>query len=185
MNIHGERVVLRAIEDADLDLLHAWGNDPEIWARLGGWHFPTSRRDTAAWIAGACTATDRRFGVTLDGVLIGTANLMDLDWKNRHAFHGLMLGPVEVRGRGIGTDAVRAVMRYAFRELGLERLDSAIIEGHEASLALYVGRCGWRVEGRQRRWYFRAGAWWDRLLIGITREDWEVGRGGERAPTPR
>ncbi len=184
MNIHGDRVVLRAPEDSDLDLLHAWANDPEIWSRLGGWHFPTSRRDTAAWIANASDATNRRFAVTLDGALIGTTNLLDLDWKNRHAFHGLMLAPMEARGRGIGTDTVRAVMRYAFAELGLERLDGAIIEGHEASLALYVTRLGWTVEGRQRRWYHRAGRWWDRLLVGITRDDWAAAEAARTAPTP-
>ncbi|WP_426955159.1 GNAT family N-acetyltransferase [Muricoccus radiodurans] len=164
--------MLRAIEESDLDPLHAWGNDPEIWQRLGGWHFPTSRRDTAAWVARASDAANQRFAVTLDGALVGTANLVEIDWKNRHAFHGMMLGSIEARGRGVGTDTVMAVMRYAFDELGLERLDGAIIEGHAASIALYCRRCGWQVEGRQRRWYFRQGQWFDRLLVGVTREDY-------------
>jgi RimJ/RimL family protein N-acetyltransferase len=76
------------------------------------------------------------------GPLIGTANLVELDWKNRHALHGMMLGLADLRGRGYGRDTVMALMRYALDELGLERLDGNIIEFNQASLRLHVGRCG-------------------------------------------
>ena len=36
------------------------------------------------------------------GALLGTANLVDLDWKNRHATHGVMLGDPAMRGRRVG-----------------------------------------------------------------------------------
>jgi len=30
MNIHGKKIILRAIEEEDLALIHQWSNDPEI-----------------------------------------------------------------------------------------------------------------------------------------------------------
>lgn len=51
------------------------------------------------------------------------ATLRDIDWKNRKAHHGMKLANKERRGKGIGTDTVMAIMRYAFDELGLNRLD--------------------------------------------------------------
>ena len=70
------------------------------------------------------------------------------------------------------SDTVMTVMRYAFEELHLERLDGDIIEHNEASVRLYVGRCGWKEEGRQRRWHFRQGRYWDKIIVGVTRDDY-------------
>ena len=64
--------------------------------------------------------------------LVGTANLVEIDWKNNHAFHGMVLGDVDVRGKGIGLDAIMAVKRYAFEELHLPRLDGSMIEYNSA-----------------------------------------------------
>ena len=175
MSIPGKHVRLRAVEERDLPLLHAWANDEALWANLGGWRFPSGFEATKAWFASLRTdPLNHRFVIETraDGAVIGTANLVDIDWKNRHALHGMMLGPADLRGRGFGRDTVMAVMRYAFDELGLERLDGDIIEYNEASYRLYVGKCGWREEGRQRRWHYRQGRFWDRIIVGVTRADY-------------
>lgn len=175
MGIEGRTIRLRAPEGTDLPLLHAWANDQALWENLGGWRFPSNLDSARAWLASqGSDPLNHRFVIETrdEGQVIGTANLVDLDWKNRHAFHGMLLGPVDVRGRGYGRDTVMTVMRYAFDELGFERLDGDIIEFNEASYRLYVEKCGWREEGRQRRWHFRKGRFWDRILVGVTREDY-------------
>ncbi len=176
MHINGKRTILRAIEESDLSLFNEWGNDPELWRLLGGWHFPVSRVSTKAWFDKMQgDQFNLRLAITTkeDG-LVGLSNLLDLDWKNRHAFHGMMLGNPNARGKGVGLDAVMAVMRYAFDELGLERLDGSMIEYNQASISLYCGKCGWKEEGRQRNWYYREGRYWDKLVVGITRNDYRV-----------
>jgi RimJ/RimL family protein N-acetyltransferase len=173
--ILGKVVGIRAVEEADLPLLHQWANDAEIWSNLGGWRFPSSFDSIEQWFAGLKNdQLNHRWVIqTMDEPrVIGTTNLVNIDWKNNHAFHGMMLGPVDLRGRGYGRDTVMAVMRYAFDELHLERLDGDIIEYNEASLRLYVGRCGWKEEGRQRRWHFRGGRYWDKIVVGVTRDDY-------------
>lgn len=176
MNIRGKRVLLRAIEETDLELLHQWSNDPDIWYLLGGWHFPSSLESTKSWFQGLKSDhLNQRFAIeTPELGLIGTANLVDIDWKNNHAFHGMMLGDKDNRGKGYGTDTIMAVMRYAFEELHLERLDSTIIEYNEASVNVYVNKCGWKIEGRQKRWYFRKNRYWDRIIVGVTRDDYDA-----------
>jgi RimJ/RimL family protein N-acetyltransferase len=175
MNILGRQVRLRALEPADAPLLHRWANDPEIWRLLGGWHFPTSLAGTLKWLDGLpADRLNLRFGVERlsDGVLLGTANLVDIDWKNGHAEHGLVLGDPASRGQGYGADTVMAMMRYAFETLRLDRLNSDVIAYNEASLQLFTRKCGWREEGRQRGWHFRDGRRWDRVLIGVTADDY-------------
>lgn len=174
MNITGKHVTLRAVEREDLPLLHRWANDPEIWYMLGGWHFPSNLDYMEKWQQELKSdRLNQRLVIDVPGQgVVGTANLVDIDWKNRNAFHGMMLGDKDVRGKGYGVDTVMAVMRYAFEELGLERLDGSMIENNVASLNLYLGKCGWKEEGRQRNWYFRKNRYWDRILVGVTRGDY-------------
>lgn len=174
MNILGKSVVLRSIEMEDLVLLHQWANDPEIQYWLGGWHFPTNMEDQKKWFQSLnVVSVHQRFAIeTKEHGLIGTANIVDIDWKNKNAFHGMLLGDKEIRGKGYAVDAVMAVMKYSFEELGLNRLDGSMIEYNEASLKMYIGKCGWKEEGRQRNWYFRKNRYWDRINVGVTKEDY-------------
>lgn len=175
MSLYGRKVRLRALEPGDVERLHLWANDPALWRLLGGWQFPASQTSTRAWLDGlAADRLNQRYGIERldDGQLLGTTNLVSIDWKNGTASHGMMLGAKEFHGKGYGVDTVMAMMRYAFEELRLERLDSDIIEYNAASQRLYIGKCGWREEGRQRGWHFREGRRWDRILIGVTRQDY-------------
>ena len=91
MNIEGKNVYLSAIEQEDLDLLQKWSNDPEIQYWLGEWHFPVNKNDTQKWYLNlSVNSTNQRFSIfTKDLGLIGTANLVEIDWKNKNAFHGM------------------------------------------------------------------------------------------------
>ncbi len=174
MDIIGKTVRMRAIEEEDLETLHGWANDPELGSLLAGWHFPYSRDSQRRWFESLKDDTlNQRWAIDAPDLgLIGMANLVDIDWQNNHAFHGMLLGDTQIRGRGFGGDTVMAVMRYAFDELHFERLDGAIIEYNSASLGLYCGKCGWREEGRLRSWYHRKGRYWDKVLVGVTRKDY-------------
>lgn len=174
MNIKGKLVTLRAIEREDLPLLNQWANDPEIQYWLGGWHFPTNLDDQQKWYSSlSANSLHQRFIIeTRDLGIIGTANLIDIDWKNRHAHHGMMLGDKEIRGKGYAVDTVMAIMKYAFEELGLVRLDGSMIEYNVASIKMYLGKCGWKEEGQKKNWYFRKNRFWNSIIVGITKEDY-------------
>jgi len=173
MSIQGKIVTLRAIEPDDLRLIHKWSNDPEIEQLLGGWHFPASYEVMEDWYQRIKSdELNQRYAIiTKECGLIGTANLVDINWKDRNAFHGMMIGENNIRGKGFGVDTVMTIMRYAFAELGLERLDGSMIEFNEPSINLYCKKCGWQVEGRKKNAYWRKNRFWDKLLVGINRED--------------
>lgn len=174
MNISGKKVTLRAIEKKDLPLLQKWSNDQEVQYLLGGWHLPSSMDTMEKWLERIQSdQLNQRFAIeNEEGELIGSANLVDINWKDRNAFTGIMLGNIDMRGKGYGTDTVMAIMRYAFEELGLERLDTTIIEYNEASLKLYCEKCGWKKEGVKKNWYWRKNRFWNKIIIGITRDEY-------------
>ena len=174
MNIKGKKVLLRAIEEKDLDLLHKWSNDAEIWYNLGGWHFPISKKDQFKWYENLnANSLNQRFAIEVEEEgLIGTVSLVEIDWKNKNAFAGLQLGDKNLRGKGYGIDTFMTIQRYAFEELGLERLDGTVIEYNAPGLGFITKHCGWKEEGRQRNWYYRKNRFWDRIIVGILRSDY-------------
>lgn len=177
MNIQGKKVILRAIEDSDLDLLAEWANKPELWEKLGGWHFPYSKQNTRRWIDGINNNDmhNQIFAIeSADDGLLGTANLVNIDWKNKNAFHGMMLGDRETRGKGYAQDVVMTIMRFAFDELGLNRLDGDMIETNKVSINFYTKRCGWEIEGTKKGWFFRKGSYLDKVVVGITKDRYQA-----------
>lgn len=172
MNIVGKKVLLRAIEEEDLPMLHIWANDPEIQQVLGGWHFPTNKQDQRKWFESlSCQSKDQRFAIEVEGIgLVGTSSITGIDWKNKNAFFGLMIGNISNRGTGIALDACLATTRYVFNELGLNRFESDLTEANQRSFMFMTKHCDWKLEGRRPEWFFRDGRWHDKLLLGITRQ---------------
>lgn len=175
MNIEGKVVTLRAIELDDLEELNRWANDPVLWKNLGGWHFPYSKINTENWIKNIDNnSINQVYAISSkESGIIGTANLVNIDWKNRNAFHGMMLGDKETRGKGYAQDTVMAVMRYAFEELGLQRLDGDMISSNKTSINFYTKRCGWEIEGIKKDWFYRQGQFFDKVVVGITKSRYE------------
>lgn len=157
-----------------MESLHRWSNDPVTQAGIGEAHFPSSMDFHTAWFHDLKSdPLSQRFAVEEpEAGLIGISTIMTIDWRNRHAWHGLVLGERKHLRKGLGTDAVMATMRYAFDELNLARLDGSMIEYNESSLAMYCSRLGWKEIGRRSGYYFRGGRYWDQVLVGITREDY-------------
>jgi len=170
-------VTLRAIEPEDLAFLQALANDPEVRSNVVDWDFPLSLAGQQAWYPSTLTdRSTRRFIVeTTDGTPIGMTGLWDLDWRNRTALTGLKLGgPADVRGKGYGPAAIRAIMDFAFLDAGLNKLYATVLADNSRSLAAYVRKCGWVEEGRLRQHAWRGGRYVDLVQIGMLRSDYDA-----------
>ena len=104
---------------------------------------------------------------------IGNIGLHDLDWKNRNAQLGVVIGEKAYWGLGYGTDAIKALLRFAFDEMNLHRVQLRVFEFNERAIRCYR-RCGFREEGRLRQELYRGGAYHDVLLMGILREEFRT-----------
>ncbi len=167
MNIYGKKVLLRAMEKEDCEFVREMFNDPEMENLVVGWAFPLSKYSQEKWYENNYNSQDFRFVIeTEEDGAIGIATLLDIDWKNRMAQHGIKLAKKDVRGKGYGTDTVMAIMRYAFDELGLNRLNSAWFVDNIPSKAMYM-KCGWKEEGVRRDYIFKQGKYRDLVETGI------------------
>ena len=174
MNIYGQKVMLRAMEPEDMEMLRETVNDPEIERMVGGWSFPVSAYAQKKWYDDAVMdRNSQRYVIVVQntGEAIGLINLVDIDWKNRTAFHGIKLKSNAPKGQGYATDAVMALEWYAFEQLNLNRLDGSCIVYNEASQRLY-DKCGVKVEGIRRQAVFKDGQYFDQQYTGILRDDY-------------
>ncbi len=81
-------------------------------------------------------------------------------------------------GRGLMTDAVRAVVRFAFGPLGLNRLEAACLPNNVAS-ARVLEKTGFVREGRARRYLKINGEWHDHDLFALLNDDPIPSRGAD------
>jgi [ribosomal protein S5]-alanine N-acetyltransferase len=77
-------------------------------------------------------------------------------------------------GRGYATEAVRQVVDAAFGELGLHRVQAAVMPRNLGSVRV-LEKAGFREEGFAPRYLQIAGVWEDHKLYAVTAEEWPVG----------
>lgn len=175
--IYGKQIALRPMESEDQDFIHALNEDPVVRGRVVGWDWPSSAHHQKAWFSASTGGGSTHRWVVLgpDGEPIGLTGLWDVDWHNRNALSALKLGGVaDVRGKGLGSDAIMTVMAFAFCDVGLHRLHTTILADNTASERAYVRKCGWTVEGVSREHVWRHGRYVDLLHVGILKSDFDA-----------
>jgi RimJ/RimL family protein N-acetyltransferase len=168
----GEKVRLVPL-DKEKHLANAmvWMNDPEVtaWTLVGD--LPITRLWEEEFFDKAMRGDGGQltFAVeTLAGEHIGFTGFHTIDYRHGAGTTGVIVGPKELWGKGIGTDIVRVRTRYAFEVLGLRLLLSEALDGNEASIRM-LARAGYCEVGRIPRRYFKRGAFRDVLLFALER----------------
>ncbi|MEK7118264.1 MAG: alpha-amylase family glycosyl hydrolase [Patescibacteria group bacterium] len=77
--------------------------------------------------------------------------------------------PIMYYGDEIGMENLP--LDYAFNTLNLHTVSSMAFAFNKRSIA-YSTHCGYKIEGVQKSRLFRAGRYWDRILLGISKKDW-------------
>ena len=106
-----------------------------------------------------------------DDLLIGDVGLDGIRWNHGDAFVGIGIGNREYWGKGYGTEAMRLILRYAFRELNLQRVSLNVFDYNPRAIRSYE-KLGFIHEGRQRGALRRDGRRYDLVYMGILREEW-------------
>ncbi|OGZ07946.1 MAG: hypothetical protein A2942_03115 [Candidatus Lloydbacteria bacterium RIFCSPLOWO2_01_FULL_50_20] len=172
--LEGKKVILRPLnKHTDAEKLQRWINDPEVRHNLV-MIFPQTLKNEEDFIdRGGDAAKGVVLGMVLKetGELIGTMALHEIDWPNRNASTGAMIGEKKYWGKGYGTDAKMLLLDYAFNTLNLHTVSSTAFAFNKRSIR-YSIHCGYKVEGVQRSRLFRSGRYWDRVHLGVSKREW-------------
>lgn len=105
-----------------------------------------------------------------DDRIIGTCTLAWIDRKNLRAEIGFALTSKRW-GEGLASEAVALLLRHAFEDLELQRIEADVDPLNEPSLRL-LERIGFRREGYLRERWRVAGGVQDSVLLGLLRREW-------------
>jgi RimJ/RimL family protein N-acetyltransferase len=137
MSVGDVAIELRPPRPDDLDVLRALRRDLDTQQMLLG--HPSPDDDTPAWIARRQSDAHGYFAVVCEtggGRPLGYVQLTDIHGIDGHAFGGIAIGASD-RGRGVGRQAMRELMRVARAECNLRKLMLLVRHDNRAGLALY------------------------------------------------
>ena len=168
-------VRLRPLELDDIVRVRDWRNLPEIREWMYTDH-EISIEEHARWFGQAMSDEARRYWIIeLDGEPVGLANLYDISPRHGTAYWAFYLADARVRGRGVGSAAERFVLRYAFAELGLDKLCCEVLATNEGVVRMHE-RYGFQRDGLLRQHIRKGGERVDVVSLSVLREEWAASR---------
>jgi RimJ/RimL family protein N-acetyltransferase len=173
----GKLVRIRAYEKSDLDAVMKWVNDEEVTDLLGGemLAYPVSSITEAKFIEGAAGSSDKQKTFVIETLAepryIGSISFNVIDWRNRSAGLGIVIGDKSLWGKGYCSDAMRVLMRLGFDKLNLHRLWLHVHDYNPRAIASYE-KCGFKREGVLRQEHFARGKYHDTIVMGILESEY-------------
>ena len=168
--ITGKKIILRALEPEDIDLLYKWENDQTSW-HLSNTLTPFSRFALEQYIMTAdqdiFTAKQLRLMIDkteTDGKkCIGAIDLFDFDPVNKRAGIGILINEND-RNKGFASEALRLLIQYCFSTLELHQLYCNIESTNTGSLKLFQNQ-GFEIAGKKRDWIRKNSQWTDEYFL--------------------
>ena len=142
MNLIGENIILRALEPEDVGYLYRTENDPNF-ALFGDQHAPYSRFLLTNYIEQAhqsiYEAKQLRLVIhhKVANQAIGLIDLFDFDPLNKRSSLGIVITEESFRRQGLGREAVRLILAYAFDILDCRQVYTLIAPDNTSSIALF------------------------------------------------
>ena len=162
MTTTGTKVKLTALAPGDSETLRAWINDRDLVLNNAPYR-PVHAEQHEAWFAGAEQRADAViFAIrVVDGDrLIGTCQLLHIHPVHRNAELQIRIGEADARGQGHGSEAVRLLLDFAFRDLNLHRVYLNVFASNAAAIRAYE-KSGFVQEGVAREAAFIDGRFVD------------------------
>jgi RimJ/RimL family protein N-acetyltransferase len=176
----GHKVRLRAYTADDLAAFQPYYDDSEMERLAFDVRFPRDlarvRKQLEKEIDQDVDDFDDHWLVieTLDeGRPVGNVGLSHASARHRTADIGISIFDRAAWGKGYASEAMRLLLRFAFRELDYAKINLSVMADNPRAVALYE-RLGFQHEGCRRAQYYGAGRRWDELFMGLTRAEYEA-----------
>ncbi|GGX54086.1 GNAT family N-acetyltransferase [Streptomyces fructofermentans] len=179
----GEKALLRPFSEDDVPVMAEILADPEVLRLTGSPVTDFDPERLHAWYATRSEQDDRLdLGVVdrASGELVGEAVLMEWDEPNRSCTFRILLGP-RGRDRGLGTDATRLIVGYAFERLRMHRVALWVFAFNPRARRAYEN-AGFVAEGVERETLLHEGEWIDAVRMSVLSREWAAHRGRPAGP---
>lgn len=171
--ICGKSIKLLSLSSEHHQFMLSLLNDEETAYFEGKVEFPISIDDQQLWFDKYLINKNSRSFIIApmnEESLYGYMSFKMLNDISRNGHVAIKLSK-EARGKGIGTDALKTLMKFLFFQYNMHRLSTHIVEYNYASQKLFIETCGWKKEGIIRDAIYINGRYYDNILLGILKDD--------------
>jgi len=185
-HLFGERVRLRAAEKEDITVFLRWINDPDITENLM-LISPMSRFEEEHWYENMMKRPSHEhvFVIEIKGKdsdkdyrPIGTCQFINIDWRNRSAEVGIMIGEKTFWDQGYGTETMHLLLRHGFATLNLHRVWLRVYAKNTRGIRTYE-KAGFQKEGNFRQAHFQHNRYYDIHLMSVLEHEWQENQSPE------
>ena len=173
--IKTKRLMLRPFQKGDAEEMYQnWAHDPEVTKYLT-WTPHKSVEETKAicalWEEEAKKPNVYHWAMVYAGELIGDITLLNVGYSETGIVGYCMAK--KFWGKGLMTEAFQEVIRFAFEEVGLHRIEGMHVKQNSGSSRV-MEKCGLKYEGTKRDGMrlLSTGEWVDIVVRGILKEDY-------------
>ena len=181
--LYGERSTLRPFQPQDITAMADILQEPEVLRLTGSVHSTAEAEagdkagrldaQTRRWYETRADQTDRLDLAVIaadSGACVGEVVLNEWSPDNDDCKFRILLGP-EGRNRGIGSEATRLVVDYAFGRTSINRIELAVYAFNPRARHVYE-KAGFLFEGTKRAALKFDGQYVDAEVMSILRSDW-------------
>lgn len=166
---------LRELRKEDMIKINNWRNDKELINNLGApfryinldvdyrWYdnYMQSRNNTIR-----CAIVEAES----ENNILGLVSLTDIDSINQNAEFHIMIGDKNNRGKGIGYFATNEMLKHAFNNMNLNRIEIGVLESNSIAIKLYES-AGFKREGIKRKFVYKNGKFIDMIMMAILKDE--------------
>jgi len=170
----GMSITLRRPREADIEDRLRYGRHAEIVRMYGG-----DTRDLKPFTREEAIAQHRdslsrplAWTIEHEGRYIGGARLT-VNEADRRARFAIGIADITKLGKGLGTEATRLVLDYAFNTLKLHRVDLRVLEYNKRAIRCYE-KCGFVREGTEREGALIEGRWESDVMMSILEQEYRA-----------
>lgn len=165
---------LRELERKDLTTINCWRNDPELIQYLGAPYRFINYDVDNKWFDGymaSRNSTIRCAVVTEESDdILCLVTLADVNSISQSAVLHIMIGNKDNQGKGIGSYAVTNILKHAFYNLNLRRIELEVLASNSRAIHLYE-KIGFKREGTKRKSVYKNGNFEDMHFYAILKEE--------------
>lgn len=172
MELKGNKVLLRAIELYDKDILKELMNDSETEYFLSGSSFPVSNHQQEEWIRSRKIDKGHLRYMIEDKeekFTVGTVILSNIDYINGNGEIHIKIKK-DYHGKGYGFECISLVVSYGFKELRLRCIYAIINEYNFSSTKLFE-KVGFKKEGLLRSRIYKNGAYHNQVVYSMLNDE--------------
>jgi [ribosomal protein S5]-alanine N-acetyltransferase len=173
--LESKKIFLTIIDEEDIPIKYLkWINDQSIIGQTESRYFPTSKNKLFKKVKEFNESPNTVFFSIIDKKTkdyIGNVKIGPINWIDRNAAIGRLIGEKDFHGKGYGTEVSKLILKYAFQILNLNKIYSGAIESNKGSIKSNL-KLGFKIEGELREHYYLNGSYKSLIQLGLTKKDY-------------